>query len=80
LLIHKDGNLVSYPKDEKMKKYLNIEDLHDYSSQVIAILNAMIDWSNGQEISVSEKTQGLDLVQDLINQVKLLDGKLNKLA
>jgi hypothetical protein len=63
-----------------MKKYLNIEDLYDYSSQVIAILNAMIDWSNGQETSVDEKTQGLDLVQDLINQVKLLDGKLNKLA
>jgi len=79
-LIYKNGNLVIYPKDEKMKKYLNIEDLHDYSSQVIAILNAMIDWSNGQETSVDEKTQGLDLVQDLINQVKLLDGKLNKLA
>ena len=63
-----------------MKKYLNIEDLYDYSSQVIAILNAMIDWSNGQETSVDEKTQGLDLVQDLINQVKLLDGKLNKLV
>jgi len=63
-----------------MKKYLNIEDLCDYSSQVIAILNAMIDWSNGQETSVDEKTQGLDLVQDLINQVKLLDGTLNKLA
>jgi hypothetical protein len=63
-----------------MKKYLNIVDLYDYSSQVIAILNAMIDWSNGQETSVNEKTQGLDLVQDLINQVKLLDGKLNKLA
>ena len=63
-----------------MKKYINIEDLYDYYSQVIAILNAMIDWSNGQETSVDEKTQGLDLVQDLINQVKLLDGKLNKLA
>ena len=79
-LIHKNGNLVIYPKDEKMKKYLNIEDLHDYSSQAIAILNAMIDWSNGQETSVDEKTPELDLVQDLINQVKLLDGKLNKLA
>ncbi len=63
-----------------MKKYLNIEDLYDYYSQVIAILNAMIDWSNGQETSVDEKTQGLDLVQDLINQAKLLDGTLNKLA
>jgi hypothetical protein len=79
-LIHKNGNLVIYSKDEKMKKYLNIEDLYDYSLQVIAILNSMIDWSNGQETSVDEKTQGLDLVQDLINQVKLLDGKLNKLA
>ncbi len=79
-LIHKNGNLVIYPKDEKMKKYLNIEDLHDYSSQAIAILNAMIDWSNGQETSIDKKTQGLDLVQDLLNQVKLLDDKLNKLA
>ena len=40
----------------------------------------MIDWSNGQETSVDEKTQRLDLVQDLINQVKLLDGTLNKFA
>ena len=63
-----------------MKKYLNIEDLYDYSSQVIAILNVMVDWLNGEETSVDEKTQGLDLVQDLINQVKLLDGTLNKLA
>ena len=79
-LIHKNGNLVIYPKDEKMKKYLNIEDLYDYTLQVIAILDAMINWSNGKEIPVDEKTQGLDLVQDLINQVKLLDDKLNKLA
>ena len=79
-LILKNGSLVIYPKDKKMKKYLNIEDLYDYSLQVIAILNAMIDWSNGNEISVDEKTQGLDLVQDLVNQVKLLDDKLSKLA
>ena len=79
-LIYKNANLVIYSKDEKMKKYLNIEDLYDYSLQVIAILNSMIDWSNGQETSVDEKTQRLDLVQDLINQVKLLDGTLNKLA
>ncbi len=79
-LIHKNGNLVIYPKDKKMKKYLNIKDLYDYSSQVIAILNAMIDCSNGQEKSVDEKTQGLALVQNLVNQVKLLEDKLNKLT
>ena len=79
-LIHKNGNLVIYPKDKKMKKYLNIEDLYDYSSQVMAVLNAMIDWSNGQGKSVDEKTQGLDLVRNLVNQVKLLDDKRKKLA
>jgi hypothetical protein len=79
-LILKNGNLVIYPKNKKMKKYLNIEDLYDYSLQVMAILNAIINWSNGQETPVNKKTQGLDLVQDLINQVKLLDDKLNKLA
>jgi len=79
-LIYKNAHLVIYPNDEKLKKHLNLEDLYNYSLQVMAIFDAMIDWSNGQETSVDEKTPGLDLVQDLINQVKLLDGKLNKLA
>ena len=79
-LIQKNGKLVIYPRDKKMKEYLNMEDLHDYSLQVIAILNAMIDWSNGSETSVDERTTELYLIQDLVNQVKLLDNKLNKLA
>jgi len=79
-LIQKNGKLVIYPRDKKMKKYLNMEDLHDHPLQVIAILNVMIDWSNGAVTFVDERTTGLCLVQDLVNQVKLLDDKLNKLA
>ena len=63
-----------------MEKHLNIEDLYDYSLQVIAILNAMIDWSNGKENPVDEETQKLDVVQDLLTQVKALDDKLRKLS
>ena len=79
-LIYKNNELLIHPKDKKLQKYLHIEDLYDYSLQVIAILNAMIDWSNGKEPQTDKKIQGFDMINDLINQVKVLDDKLNKIA
>ena len=79
-LIYKNDKLLIHPKDKKLKKYLHIEDLYEYSLQVIAILNAMIDWSNGKEPQTDKKIQGFDMINDLINQVKVLDDKLNKIA
>lgn len=79
-LIYKNGNLVIYPRDEKMKKYLNIKDLTDSALQVMAILDAMLDWSNGKEKS-KDKTEELDkIVKDMINQVEVLGKKLDRLS
>ena len=78
-LIDKTGNLVIYHKD-KRKKELNLKDLADYSSQVMEILSAMFDWSNGKN-QVERKPDSLDnLVSDLTKQVQELDKKLDKLS
>jgi hypothetical protein len=78
-LIDKTCNLVIYHKD-KRKKELNLKDLADYSSQVMEILSAMFDWSNGKN-QVERKPDSLDnLVSDLTKQVQELDKKLDKLS
>ena len=78
-LIDKTGNLVIYHKD-KRKKELNLKDLADYSSQVMEILSAMFDWSNGKN-QIEKKPDSLDnLVSDLTKQVQELDKKLDKLS
>lgn len=80
-LINKNGDLVIYPKDEKMKKHLNIKDLVDNALQVMTILDAMLDWSDGKAKSVDQKTEALDsVVIDLIKQVEVLDRKLDRLS
>jgi len=80
-LIYKNGDLVIYPKDTKMKKYLNIKDLTDNALQVMAILDAMLDWANGKGKSEDKKTEALDkVVKDLTKQVEALDKKLDRLS
>ena len=80
-LIYKNGDLVIYPKDAKMKKYLNIKDLTDNALQVMAILDAMLDWANGKGKSEDKKTEALDkVVKDLTKQVEALDKKLDRLS
>ena len=80
-LIYKNANLVIYPNDEKLKKHLNLEDLYNYSLQVMAMFNAMIDWSNGPNSTSDRPTTELDrIVDDFKKQVELLDKKLERLS
>ena len=80
-LIYKNANLVIYPNDEKLKKHLNLEDLYNYSLQVMAIFDAMIDWSNGPNSTSDRPTSELDkIVDDFKKQVETLDRKLEKLS
>jgi hypothetical protein len=80
-LIEKTGHIVIYPKDEKMKKHLNVKDLADYASQSMEILAAMFDWSNGKIRKEEKKPEILDdIVSDLTRQVQQLDKKLNNLS
>jgi len=79
-MIYKNDDLVIYPKDDALKKHFNIKDLADYSLQVMTMLEAMIDWSNGGKKSVDSSTNALySLVNDMKKQVELLDKKLDRL-
>ena len=84
--IYKNGSLVIYPKDEKMKKILNINDLVNNASQVTTMFDAMLDWSDGKQktdrkVKTNEKTKGLlKTVKDLIEQIESLDKKLDGLS
>jgi hypothetical protein len=78
-MIYKNDDLVIYPKDGALKKHFNIKDLADYSLQVMTMLEAMIDWSNGGKKSVDNSTSALySLVNDMKKQVELLDKKLDR--
>lgn len=80
-LIYKNANLVIYPNDEKLKKHLNLEDLYNYTLQVMAMFDAMIDWSNGPNSTKDRPATELDrIVDDFKKQVELLDRKLEKLS
>ena len=80
-LIYKNANLVIYPNDEKLKKHLNLEDLYNYSLQVMAIFDAMIDWSNGPNSTSDRPVTELDkIVDDFKKQVEIFDRKLEKLS
>lgn len=79
-LIYKNANLVIYPNDENMKKYLNLEDLYDYSLQVVAIFDAMTDWSNGPYTTDKSPNELDRIVDDFKKQVEMLDRKLEKLS
>ncbi|NJN49982.1 MAG: hypothetical protein HC798_01160 [Polaribacter sp.] len=88
-LIYKNDDLLIYPKDDTLKKHFSIRDLTDYSLQVVAILDAMIDWSNGgkkthnissDSITNDNTTNALyELVNDMKKQVEILDRRLNRL-
>lgn len=78
--IYQNDDLVIYPNDETLKKHFSIKDLTDYSLQVMTILEAMIDWSNGGKKSVDNSTNALySLVDNMKKQVELLDKKLDRL-
>ncbi len=80
-LIYKNANLVIYPNDEKLKKHLNLEDLYNYSLQVMAIFDAMIDWSNGPNSTSDRPVTELDgIIDDFKKQVETLDRKLENLS
>ena len=80
-LIYKNANLVIYPNDEKLKKHLNLEDLYDCALQVMAMFDAMIDWSNGPNSTSDRPTTELDgIINDFKKQVEALDRKLEKLS
>jgi len=79
--IEKTGHIVIYPKDDKMRKELNIKDLADHASQAMEILSAMFDWSNGKTRKPGKKSEILeDIVSDLTKQVQALDRKLERLS
>lgn len=79
--IYQNDDLVIFPNDENLKKHFSIKDLTDYSLQVISMLEAMIDWSNGGKKSVDNSTNALySLVDDMKRQVELLDKKLDRLC
>jgi len=64
-----------------LKKHLNLDDLYDYSLQVMAIFDAMIDWSNGPNSTSNRPATELDrIVDDFKKQVETLDRKLEKLS
>lgn len=80
-LISKDGHLIIYPKDEEKKKQINIDELYDDSLQVRAIFNAMLDWTDTTNDPPENKTETIDdVVKNLINQVNLLDRKLDRIS
>ena len=80
-IISKNGHLIIYPNDKLLTQNISIETLYDYSLQVMAIFDAMIDWSNGKKKSVEKKTGSFDeLIHDFKKQVEILDEKLNNLA
>ena len=79
--IHKSGEIVIYPKDEEMKKQMNIKDLADNAMQATEILDAMLDWANGKTKIEDKKTEILDnIVNDLTKQIQDLNKKLDNLS
>lgn len=78
--IYQNDDLIIYPNDETLKKHFSIKDLVDCSLQVMAMLEAMLDWSNGGKKSIDNSTSALySLVDDMKKQVELLDKKLDRL-
>ena len=53
----------------------------DNALQVMTILDAMLDWSNGKVKPIDKKTEALDtIVRDFTKQVEELDKKLDRLS
>ena len=80
-LISKDGHLIIHPKNEEKKKQISIDELYDDSLQVRAIFSAMLDWADAADEPSKNKTETIDdVVKNLINQVSLLDKKLDRIS
>ena len=80
-LISKEGHLIIYPKDKERKKQISIDELYDDSLQVRAIFDAMMDWADTVDEPSKNKTETIDdVVKNLINQVSLLDKKLDRIS
>lgn len=78
--IYQNNDLVIYPNNETLKKHFSIKDLTDYSLQVMTMLEAMVDWSNGRKKSIDNSASAIySLVNDMKKQVELLDKKLDRL-
>jgi len=72
------SHLTLYPK-ESIEKHLDIIDLTDYSLQVMTILEAMLDWSDGRQKKTKPKTIDA-MLEEMVKQVQMLSSKLDRLA
>jgi len=79
-LFQNNTNLVIYPKNKELTQYISIETLYDYSLQVMAIFDAMVDWSNGKKQVKKETNSFDDLIFDFKKQISALDKKLDTLS
>ena len=79
-LLQKNNHFVIYPKNKESTKYISIETLYDYSLQLMAIFDAMIDWSNGKKNTKKQTNSFDDLISDFKNQISVLDKKLDSLS
>ena len=80
-LIQKNGELVIYPNNIELKQNLSITDLADNALQVMEMLDAMIDWSNGTKRQPTKKSEIMeDIVSDLTKQVQNLDKKTRQVS
>ena len=79
-LFQNNTNLVIYPKNKELTQYISIETLYDYSLQIMAIFDAMVDWSNGKKQVKKETNSFDDLISDFKKQISALDKKLDTLS
>jgi len=79
-LFQNNTNLVIYPKNKELTQYISIETLYDYSLQIMAIFDAMVDWSNGKKQVKKETNSFDDLIFDFKKQISALDKKLDTLS
>ena len=79
-LFQNNTHLVIYPKNKELTQNISIETLYDYSLQVMAIFDAMVDWSNGKKQAKKETNSFDDLISDFKKQISVLDKKLDTLS
>jgi len=72
--INKNGTMIIYPNQQ-----ITLNDLYDNALQVRSMFHAMLDWADTTE-KPRTKTVLDHAVNDLINQVKTLDKKLDMLS
>ena len=79
-LFQKNNHFVIYPKNKELTQNISIETLYDYSLQLMAIFDAMIDWSNGKKNTKKQTNSFDDLISDFKKQISVLDKKLDSLS